>query len=634
MTAHGEGGSTRSTTARAALALGALGIVYGDIGTSPLYAMRESFEGHNIAVVQENVLGVLSLIFWSLMIVISVKYVVFVMRADNSGEGGILALTSLIRPASDDDGDHAKRARWILILIGLFGTALLYGDGMITPAISVLSAVEGIHVATPALQPFAVPVAIIILLALFAIQRHGTGTIGSLFGPIMIIWFTTLALLGVMHLFDEPRVLGAINPAHAITYFSNNGIGGFLSLGSIFLVVTGSEALYADMGHFGKRPIQTSWFVVVLPALTLHYFGQGALLIDDPAAIDNPFYRMAPTWALWPLLILATIATVIASQALISGAFSLTMQAVQLGYLPRTRILHTSETESGQVYIPSINWMLMVACVALVAGFRSSSGLAAAYGIAVAMTMVITTILFFTVTRDRWGWSLGKAGTVAGLLLLIDLAYFGANLFKIPHGGWVPIVIGLSIFVLMTTWKRGRELLGYRLHLGQLSLERFVENVNTTNPPRVPGEAVYLSRIGGSAPPALLANFRHNETLHEDVVVVTVRIESIPRVPGARRAEVEDLGAGFHRVNLSYGYMEEPNIPEALRNIVTKGFGIDPDVASYVLGRETVLATDAPGMAIWRERLFSLMSRNASNAALYFKLPPNQCLEVGLQIEI
>jgi len=634
MEGHGEGTSERSTTARAALALGALGIVYGDIGTSPLYAMRESFEGHNIAVIQENILGVLSLIFWSLMIVISIKYVVFVMRADNNGEGGILALTSLIRPAGEDSGKGSKRARWLLVLIGLFGTALLYGDGMITPAISVLSAVEGIHIATPALEPYAVPVAIVILIALFAIQRHGTGTIGSLFGPIMVVWFTTLAALGIGHMFDEPGVFAAINPVHAITYFSNNGIAGFLSLGSIFLVVTGSEALYADMGHFGKRPIQTGWFAVVLPALTLHYFGQGALLIDHPSAIDNPFYRMAPSWALWPLLILATVATVIASQALISGAFSLTMQAVQLGYLPRTRILHTSETESGQVYIPTVNWMLMIACVALVAGFQSSSGLAAAYGIAVAMTMVITTVLFFTVTRDRWSWSLARAGTVAGLILLVDLAYFGANIFKIPHGGWVPIVIGLAIFTVMTTWKRGRELLSFRLHLGRLSLQRFVENIKASNPQRVPGEAIYMARIGGSAPPALLANFRHSETLREDVVVVTVRIESIPRVPGARRADVEDLGEGFHLVHLTYGYMEEPDVPEALRNIVTKGFGIDTSTASYVLGRETVLATDMPGMAIWRERLFSLMSRNASNAALYFKLPPDQCLEIGVQIEI
>jgi KUP system potassium uptake protein len=522
----------------------------------------------------------------------------------------------------------------MLILVGLFGTALLYGDGMITPAISVLSAVEGLHVATPALQPYAVPVSIVILIALFAIQRHGTGTIGSLFGPVMVIWFTTLAGLGVVHILDEPGVFAAINPIHAITYFSNNGIDGFLSLGSIFLVVTGSEALYADMGHFGKRPIQTSWFAVVLPALTLHYFGQGAMLIDDPAAIDNPFYRMAPAWALWPLLILATIATVIASQALISGAFSLTMQAVQLGYLPRTRILHTSETESGQVYIPTVNWLLMIACVGLVAGFRSSSGLAAAYGIAVAMTMVITTALFFTVTRERWQWSLARAALVAGLILIVDLAYFGANLFKIPHGGWFPIVVALVIFALMTTWKRGRELLHFQLNLGQLPLERFVGNVAHSAPPRVRGEAVYMSRLAGGTPPALLANFRHNETLHEDIVIVTVVIERVPRVPGARRAVVEDLGSGFHQVTLSYGYMDEPNVPEALRNIVAKGFGIDPDTVSYVLGRETVLATDLPGMALWRERLFSVIARNASNAARYFRLPPQQCLEIGVQVEI
>lgn len=634
MAAHGEHGQGRSSAARAALALGALGIVYGDIGTSPLYAMRESFVGHGVTVVQENILGVLSLIFWSLMIVISIKYVVFVMRADNNGEGGILALTALIKPADEDGPRHSRRVRWMLILVGLFGTALLYGDGMITPAISVLSAVEGIHVATPALEPYAVPVSIVILIALFAIQRHGTGTIGALFGPVMVVWFTTLAGLGVIHILDEPGVFAAINPAHAITYFSNNGIDGFLSLGSIFLVVTGSEALYADMGHFGKRPIQTSWFVVVLPALTLHYFGQGALLIGDPGAIDNPFYRMAPAWALWPLLILATIATVIASQALISGAFSLTMQAVQLGYLPRTRILHTSETESGQVYIPTVNWLLMLACVGLVAGFGSSSGLAAAYGIAVAMTMVITTVLLFTVTRDRWHWSLVQAGLVAGLILIVDLAYFGANLFKIPHGGWFPIVIALAIFILMTTWKRGRELLRYQLNLGKLPLQRFVGNITDTAPPRVPGEAVYMSRLAGGTPPALLANFRHNETLHNDIVIVTVEVERVPRVPRARRALVEDLGNGFHQVTLTYGYLEEPDVPDALRNIVAKGFGIDPDNVSYVLGRETVLATDLPGMALWRERLFSVIARNASNAAGHFQLPPQQCLEIGVQVEI
>jgi len=615
----------------AALAVGALGIVYGDIGTSPLYAMRESFTGHGIEVVQENVLGVLSLIFWSLMIVISIKYLVFVMRADNNGEGGILALTSLIKPAGEG---RSKRARWILILIGLFGTALLYGDGMITPAISVLSAVEGFEVATPVLQPYVIPVAVGILIALFAIQRHGTGTIGALFGPVMIVWFSTLGLLGLVHIVGQPGVIAAINPVHAWRYFNANGIDGFLSLGSIFLVVTGSEALYADMGHFGKRPIQLSWFVIVLPALTIHYFGQGALLIGDPSAIDNPFYRMAPPWALWPMLVLATAATVIASQALISGAFSLTMQAVQLGYLPRTRILHTSETESGQVYIPAVNWALMVACVGLVLGFRSSSSLAAAYGIAVAMTMVTTTILFFVITRDRWHWSLPVAVAVSGSILFVDLAYFGANLFKIPNGGWFPLVIGLIIFTLMTTWKRGRELLTARLRGHELPIERFVENITKKQPQRVSGVAIYMFSSPHGTPPALLANYRHNETLHEDIVLLSVQTENVPRVPQARRAQVTDLGAGFHQVILHYGFMEEPNVPEALHNIVAKGFGIDPANASFVLGRETILATARPGMAIWREQLFVLMARNATNAALYFHLPTEQCLEIGVQIEI
>jgi len=627
--------STKDRSSRAyflVLSLGALGIVYGDIGTSPLYAIRETFEAHGgMAVARENVLGVLSLIFWSLLIVISVKYLLFVMRADNRGEGGILALTSLLVPRKER---RLRRSRWLLILVGLFGTALLYGDGMITPAISVLSAVEGLKVATPAFQPYIIPAAIVILLGLFLIQRHGTGTVGSVFGPVMILWFATLAVLGIAHIVQEPGVVAALDPRHAVAFFANNGFHAFLALGSVFLVVTGSEALYADMGHFGKGPIQLSWYGAVFPALVLNYFGQGALLIRTPEAIANPFYLLAPGWGRWPLLILATAATIIASQALISGAFSLTMQAVQLGYLPRTRILHTSAHEPGQVYIPSVNWALMLATIGLVLGFRSSSGLAAAYGIAVATTMVITTMLFFVVTRELWKWNPVVAVAVAASFLFVDLMYFGANVFKIPDGGWFPIVVALIIFTVMTTWKRGRELLAARLHRGELSIERFIASLEKHPPPRVPGTAVYMFPEPGGTPPPLLANFRFNEVLHETIVILSVQTSDVPRVTQARRASVWELGAGFFQVVLRYGFMEDPDVPRDLANIVHSGFGIDLDETVFVLGRETVLATDRPGMAIWREKLFAIMARNATNAGFFFKLPTERSLEIGVQVEI
>ncbi len=615
---------------RAALSLGALGIVYGDIGTSPLYALRESFAGRGLAVMQENILGVLSIVFWSLLIVISVKYLTVVMRADNDGEGGILALTALIVPRRGSPG----RGRWLLIMVGLFGTALLYGDGMITPAISVLSAVEGIEVATPVLSAYIVPIAVVILIGLFVIQRHGTGAVGRVFGPVMIVWFLTLALLGLPHILGNLEVLSAINPWHGVMFFLNNGWDAFLTLGSVFLVVTGSEALYADMGHFGKAPIEASWYLAVLPALVLVYFGQGAFLLSSPEAITNPFYLMAPGWAVWPLVVIATAATIIASQALISGAFSLTMQAVQLGYLPRLRIFHTSASASGQVYIPAMNWTLMVAAVGLVIGFGSSSALAAAYGVAVATTMVITTVLIYVVMRERWKWATPLAISVAGGFLIVDLAYFGANLFKIPDGGWFPLVIGLAIFTLMTTWKKGRQLLLARLRSDELPIDRFVVSVSKTNPIRVPGTAVYMFSQVGSTPPALLANLRHNEVLHERVVVLSVATADVPRVHGAQRAEVEDLGEGFFQVLLRYGFMEEPDVPVALTSITRSGFGVDPDETVYVLGRETVLATDLPGMVIWREKLFALMARNAMNAARYFRLPTDRTLEIGVNVEI
>ncbi|MGB5382005.1 MAG: potassium transporter Kup [Acidimicrobiia bacterium] len=615
----------------AAMSLGALGVVYGDIGTSPLYALRESFESEGLVVMDENILGILSLVFWSLLVVISIKYLTVVMRADNDGEGGILALTALILPPRRVLTSRGERS---LILVGLFGTALLFGDGMITPAISVLSAVEGIEVATPVLKHYVVPIALLILVGLFMIQRHGTGAVGRVFGPVMVTWFSVLALLGLPYIVESPQVLAALNPTHAFQFFANNGWRGFLALGSVFLVVTGSEALYADMGHFGRRPIATSWYVAVFPALLLTYFGQGAFLLGHPEGIANPFYLMAPDWAVWPLVVAATGATIVASQALISGAFSLTMQAILLGYLPRMRIIHTSATERGQVYIPAMNWALMVAALGLVLGFRSSSNLAGAYGVAVATTMVITTVLIHAVMRERWGWSAAVSGAVAGGFLVGDLAYFGANLFKIPDGGWFPLVVGLGIFTLMTTWKKGRELLVIALRRDELPIETFVGAIAKSKPVRVAGMAVYMFSQIGRTPPALLANLRHNNVLHESVVLLAVTTTDVPRVPESARSEVWNLGLGFFQVVLKYGFMEAPNVPEALSAITRHGFGVDPSETVYVVGRETVMATAVPGMAIWREKLFALMARNATNALRYFRLPSDRTLEIGVNVEI
>ncbi len=614
----------------AASSLGALGVVYGDIGTSPLYAIRESFGEYGLEVARENVLGVLSLIFWSLLIVISIKYLLVVMRADNHGEGGILALTALVNVRDPT----VKSGRWFLIIVGLFGTALLYGDGMITPAISVLSAVEGIQIATPVLEPYVIPISVIILIGLFSIQRHGTGAVGRIFGPVMIVWFLTLATLGLSQIVGNPGVLAAINPIHGISFFLRNGFGGFLALGSVFLVVTGSEALYADMGHFGKKPIQITWYALVFPALVLTYFGQGAFIIANPEAVRNPFYLMAPSWAIWPLVLLATFATIIASQALISGAFSLTMQAVQLGYLPRFRILHTSATEHGQVYIPAINWMLMVAAVGLVLGFRTSTALAGAYGIAVSTTMVVTTALIFVVMRERWEWATSAAIAITAGFLVADLAYFGANLYKIPDGGWFPILVAGVIFTTMTTWKKGRQLVATRMQIGRLPLKHFIDSIDDLEVPRVPGTAIYMFSRPGATPPALLANMRHNGVLHERVVVLSVLTTTEPRVPAARRTEVTHLDKRFFQVVLRFGFMEEPNVPVALTSIIRKDFEFEPDDTVWILGRETVLATELPGMLMWRERLFAVMTRNATPATRYFHLPVKSSLEIGVQVEI
>ena len=545
----------------ATLTVGALGIVYGDIGTSPLYALRECFHGaHGIAPTRENVLGVLSLIFWSLTLIISIKYLVFVMRADNEGEGGILALMALV----SKQPDARRRSRARLIALGLFGAALLYGDGMITPAVSVLSAVEGLNVTTHLFEPYVVPIAIVILVSLFVIQSHGTERIGFLFGPVMIVWFVVIALLGVRWIRQDFHVLVAFNPWHAVQFFAANGFHGFVVLGSVFLVVTGGEALYADMGHFGRRPIRLAWFGLVLPALFLNYLGQGAMLINTPAAAVNPFYLLAPRWALYPLVALATMAAIIASQALISGAFSLTRQAIQLGYSPRLDIQYTSPHQQGQIYIPQVNWLLMISTVGLVVGFRSSSALAAAYGIAVTSTMVITTLLAYLVARRSWGVRRLVAGSLASFFLFIELGFFSANVIKIPHGGWFPLVIGALIYLLLSTWKKGRALLASRLRERLYPFDRFMQDITQSPPHRVPGTAVFMTSNLIGTPPTLLHNLEHNQVLHERVVLLTVVTSDAPHVEDADRLSVETLGQGFYRVTLRYGFMEEPDVPAAL----------------------------------------------------------------------
>jgi len=611
------------------LAIAALGVVYGDIGTSPLYALRECFHGeHALAVNQTNVLGILSLIFWSLTIIVSLKYLAYVLRADNRGEGGVLALMALAL------GNRAgSRSGMAVIALGLFGAALLYGDGMITPAISVLSAVEGLEIATPAFARFVVPTTVAILALLFLAQRFGTAKVGAVFGPVMLLWFTTLAALGIHHIVEHPTIFRAVLPHHAVHFMVENGKVGFLVLGSVFLVVTGGEALYADMGHFGARPIRLTWMALVAPALMLNYLGQGALLLADPSAASHPFFRTAPAWGLIPLVILATLATIIASQALISGAYSLTRQATMLGFWPRVEIQHTSFTEIGQIYVPSINWMLMIATIALVLGFGSSSKLAAAYGIAVTTTMVITTLLAYVVARQRWGWSPLAAGALTLMFVCVDLAFFGANAVKIAHGGWVPLVIGGVIFALMTTWKKGREILGLRMRENMIPLTDFFELIRIERPARVPGTAVFMTSNADGTPPALMQNFTHNRVVHQQVILLTVVTTEQPRVMPDERVKVEDLPEGFRRVVARYGFMEQPDIPQLLEERHLEDWSVEH--TTFFLGRETLLATkERAGMAIWREKLFAFMSRNSQRASTFFNVPSDRVMEVGSQIEL
>ena len=616
----------------AALSLAALGIVYGDIGTSPIYAMREALHGvHGVAPTHDNVLGILSLILWALILVISIKYLIFVMRADNCGEGGMIALTALVAPV---DPAARRKRRMVLVMLGLFGASLLYGDGMITPAISVLSAVEGIEVATPVFARYVVPITIAILIALFWVQHRGTARIGSIFGPVMLLWFAALAALGVVQILKHPAVLAAVSPLYGVQFFAQNGSHGFLVLGSVFLAVTGGEALYADMGHFGVRPIRLTWFFFVLPALLLNYFGQGALVLVDPENANHPFFRLAPHWALIPMVVLTTVATVIASQAVISGAFSLTRQAVQLGYLPRMDIQHTSETQIGQIYIPGLNWVLMVACIGLVIGFRTSSNLAAAYGVAVTTDMVFTSILFAVVARSRWKWSLPAVFALAAGFLSVDLAFWGASLLKIPSGGWFPLVVAGLVFTVMTTWNRGRAILADRIAERTVPLERFLADIHATPPTRVAGTAVYLVRDPSAVPHALLQNLKHNRILHERVVLLALLTDTTSHVPNEDRVKVEALAENIYRVIAHHGFAEDPGVPELIDRLRSEALHIDLAQTTFFLGGETLLATNRPGMAIWRERLFALLSRNARRATVFFRLPPDRVVELGAQIEL
>jgi KUP system potassium uptake protein len=609
-----------------------LGVVYGDIGTSPLYAIRECFQGaHAVSPSPAHVLGVLSLIFWALIIVISLKYLVFVLRADNEGEGGILSLMALATPIRPS----GRQERAVLVGLGLFGAALLYGDGIITPAISVLGAMEGVVVAAPTLGPYVVPATVMILVGLFALQRHGTARVGTVFGPVMLVWFSVLAVLGILQIVRAPVVLTAVNPMHAVRFFSDAGWHGYLVLGSVFLVVTGGEALYADMGHFGARPIRLDWFGIVFPCLLLNYFGQGALLLESPAAAANPFFLLAPGWAIYPLILLALAAAVIASQAVISGAYSLTMQAVQLGFSPRMRIDHTSVREYGQIYVGGVNWALMAGCVVLVLAFRTSSNLAAAYGIAVTSTMVITTLLLYVVARERWKWGAATAAAVAGGFLIIDLAFFGANIIKVAQGGWLPLVLATAVYSLMVTWKTGRRALAERIQAEAQPLESFLLEVQSARIVRVPGTAIFMSGSASRVPPALRHNLEHNKVLHERVVFVTVKTQAVPHVRSGNRLELEDFGDGLYRLRLNYGFMEEPDVPRALEEALRDLPGtFAPSEATYFLGRETIIAGPHTPFARWRHHLFALMSRNATSATAYFGIPPQRVVELGAQIEI
>jgi KUP system potassium uptake protein len=613
------------------LALGAIGVVFGDIGTSPLYTMKETLGTHGMTPTEPAVLGVLSLVFWSLIMVVSLKYVTFVMRADNKGEGGIMALMALAQRSMSG----SARARWVLAGFGIFGAALFYGDGVITPAISVLGAVEGLQVAAPGLGKYVVWIALAILLCMFAVQRHGTHKVGKAFAPVMTLWFVVLAVLGVRQIIANPQVLYAINPLHAVRFFLSHGDTSFIALGGVVLALTGAEALYADMGHFGKKPIRLAWFGFVLPALLLNYFGQGALLLGDPLAISSPFYLMVPPSLLYPMIVLSACAAVIASQAVISGAFSMTREAMSLGYSPRLAVVHTSREMSGQIFVPWVNRMLMVLVILAVLGFRSSDNLGAAYGIAVTGTMTMTTLLALVVARKRWHWSWPTVVLVGVLFLIIDLSFFGANLLKVAHGGWFPLVLGVVLFSVMTTWRRGRELVVREIKQGGLALAPFIENIAEHPPLRVPGTAIFLTANQHAVPHALLHNLKHNKVLHERNVLLTVETLETPVADADERIAITPMAGNFFGLELRFGFAEDPNIPLALTQCTREGLGFDMMDTTFFLSRETIVA-DArrPGMALWRDKLFAFLSRNAMPATAFFQIPGNRLIELGAQVEI
>jgi KUP system potassium uptake protein len=629
MSSPGEPANQRWPAAR--LAIAALGIVFGDIGTSPLYAMRECFGEHGVAPTAENVLGVLSLMLWSLTLVVAVKYLGFIMRADNQGEGGIFALLALIPRA---ESVWEMRQRTVVVLLALFGAALLYGDGVITPAISVLSAVEGLSVVTSAAEPLVVPITCIILGLLFLVQRRGTARIGGVFGPVMLVWFLFIAVMGVAQIVRVPGVLAAVNPWYAVRFFRENGFRGFEVLGAAVLAITGGEALYADMGHFGRHPIRRSWFSVVFPALLLNYCGQGALLLSDTAARANPFYSLVPRLVLVPAVVLATVATIIASQALISGAFSLTRQAVQLGYVPRLNIVHTSRENEGQIYLPAVNQFLAVACIALVLGFQQSSRLAAAYGIAVTGTMLITDLVFFFITVHAWRWPLWKAMSITMAFLAIDIPYFAANLIKFIQGGWFPIAVAVAVFACFTTWKRGRAELAERFAASALTIDDLLADLARSPVTRVRGTAVFLSSSTSLVSPVLLHHLKHNQVLHDQVVLLSVLPLNVPEVQPEERVSVEPLSLGFYRVIAKYGYRQSPRVPEILRRARALGLASKPESTSFYVGRETVLPRGRSHMAYWRKVLFRFISRNARATTDFFSIPPGRVVELGMQIDL
>ena len=625
--------STQSTDTRKAfarLALGALGVVFGDIGTSPLYTMHSTFVGEGVAVTETNVLGVLSMVFWLLLIVVSLKYVTFIMRADNRGEGGIMALMALAQRGARES---AMLRRWIVIF-GLLGAALFYGDGVITPAISVLSAVEGLKVVAPTLEHSIVPVTIAILVLLFMVQSRGTGKVGVVFGPIMLIWFVVIAVLGIKEIATQPHVLYALNPFEGLSFFLHNGFHGFLALGGVVLAITGAEALYADMGHFGRKPIRVDWFGLVSIALVLNYFGQGALLLNDPSAVDNPFYHLVPDALQLPMLVLACVATIIASQAVITGAFSMTREAIQLGYSPRMDIKHTSMQMHGEIYLPWINRALFVMVIVAVLGFGSSDNLGAAYGVAVTGTMLITSLLALVVQRRLWGWPRWIVIGLGIIGLSIDTTLFGANAVKIAEGGWFPLVLGLFAFVIMTTWRKGRDLVLRELKTSSIALEPFVESITTHPPLRVPGTAIFLTANVHGVPSALLHNLKHNKVLHERNILLTVETLDVPTAQYGERTEITALGHDFYRLILRFGFSEEPHIPQALESCEAKGLGFDMMDTTFFLSRESIIATDRAGMPLWRDKIFVYLVRNASSATAFFHIPGNRLIELGTQVEI